>query len=43
MSATDTTSEQWQAPREAHLAPDPLTDCPVILTRFFANLFPRRH
>ncbi|MGE5769407.1 MAG: ABC transporter transmembrane domain-containing protein, partial [Betaproteobacteria bacterium] len=39
MSEADAKPEQWQVPRDAHLAPDPLTDCLVILTRFFRKPF----
>ena len=39
MSTDGATTADWQVPREAHLAPDPLTDCLVILTRFFRKPF----
>ncbi len=39
MTSTSTPQEPWTLPRAAYQASDPLTDCLVILTRFFQRPF----
>ena len=39
MTSTSTPQDPWTLPRAAYQASDPLTDCLVILTRFFQRPF----